>query len=295
MPESLQPLLFVGRSTLDVLYRVDELPEEDTKIYASRLDAAPGGPALNAALTAALLGSSTQLASAVGGGLWAEVVRRKLCETGVGLIDLAAGTSFETPLATVLVNARKATRTAINPPLDQQPLKKLSAVWPAGSQNLPAFALTDGFHLAESIDFLRECTKAGTRLCLDGGSWKPLTEELAPLLDAAICGERFAIPGQPATPESVFSWFATQGVDRVAITRGARSILARDSGRSFEIHIEPVHMADTLGAGDVLHGGFLHHYAAGLGFEEALKRAAKLASLSCRGVGVEAWRKLANQ
>lgn len=295
MPESLQPLLFVGRSTLDVLYRVDELPEEDTKIYASRLDAAPGGPALNAALTAALLGSSTQLASAVGGGLWAEVVRRKLSETGVCLIDLAAGTSFETPLATVLVNARKATRTAINPPLDQQPLKKLSAVWPAGSQNLPTFALTDGFHLAESLDFFRECTKAGTRLCLDGGSWKPLTEELAPLLDAAICGERFAIPGLPASPESVFNWFATQGVDRVAITRGARSILARDSGRSFEIHIEPVPMANTLGAGDVLHGGFLHHYATGLGFEEALKRAAKLASLSCRGVGVEAWRKLANQ
>jgi hypothetical protein len=26
--------LFVGRSTLDALYRLDRLPEEDTKVYA---------------------------------------------------------------------------------------------------------------------------------------------------------------------------------------------------------------------------------------------------------------------
>ncbi|HWT64620.1 MAG TPA: hypothetical protein VN151_00795 [Terracidiphilus sp.] len=33
-------VLFAGRTTLDVLYRLDHLPEEDTKAYASALHAA---------------------------------------------------------------------------------------------------------------------------------------------------------------------------------------------------------------------------------------------------------------
>ena len=61
-------VLFLGRTTLDVLYRLDNLPEEDTKVYASQLQAAPGGPAVNAAITHALLGGEAMLVSAVGSG-----------------------------------------------------------------------------------------------------------------------------------------------------------------------------------------------------------------------------------
>jgi sugar/nucleoside kinase (ribokinase family) len=110
-------VLFVGRATLDALYWLDQLPEEDTKIFARQFQAAPGGPALNAAITHSLLGGEAMLVSAVGGGPWAIPVRAELEKRGISLFDLAADTAYETPLTTVLVNSANSSRTIVNPPV----------------------------------------------------------------------------------------------------------------------------------------------------------------------------------
>jgi sugar/nucleoside kinase (ribokinase family) len=283
--------LFLGRSTLDVLYRLDHLPAEDTKVYADHFQAVPGGPALNAALTHALLGGESMLVSAVGGGPWAAQVRAELDRRQIALLDLAAGTEYETPLTTVLIADDHSSRTIVNPPLSTIRLPHLNGSWekavPGDWGPVPPVVLTDGFHLAETLPLLTACKAAGAALCLDGGSWKPGTAELAPMLTAAICSERFAVPGLDGSPESLFAWFAAQGVSCVALTRGPRPILARERGRRFEIEIAPIKAIDTLGAGDVLHGAFCHFFALKHGFEAALRRASKIATLSCQSVGVQ--------
>jgi sugar/nucleoside kinase (ribokinase family) len=290
-------VLFLGRSTLDLLYRLDRMPEEDTKVYARDLQAAPGGPALNAAITHSLLGGRAMLISAVGGGPWAAPVRSQLRRHGVRLLDLAAGTAYETPLCAVLANTANATRTIVNPPISQVPLRHLGASWAAEAPSywggIPPVVLTDGFFCEEISAFLSTCKDAGAAICLDGGSWKPGTAELAPLLTVAICSERFAIPGQGGGPdgdsEAVFAWFAARGVPIVAVTRGPKSILAIDRGRRFEIEVTKVAATDTLGAGDVLHGAFCHQFARKPDFEPALRRASAIATLSCQGLGAQAW------
>jgi sugar/nucleoside kinase (ribokinase family) len=291
--------LFVGRSTLDALYRLDCLPEEDTKVYARAFHAAPGGPALNAAITHSLLGGEAMLVSAVGRGPWAAVVRAELARHGIALLDLAAGTDYETPLVTALLADSSGSRTAVNPPLAQTKLQCLSGSWEAASGVLPGgpppVILSDGFHLAETLPFLAACRAAGSVLCLDGGSWKPGTSELAPLLTVAICSERFQIPGLGDDPASIFAWFAARGVPSVALTRGAKPILGWEKrsgwerGRRFEIEVEKVAAADTLGAGDVLHGAFCYFYARQPEFEPALRRASRIATLSCQSLGTQAW------
>lgn len=285
-------VLFVGRTTYDVLYWLDKLPEEDTKVYAQALRSAPGGPALNAAITHSLLGGEAMLATAIGGGQWAVPVRADLARKGVLLLDLAEGAAYETPLCTVLVNGSKSTRTIVNPPLATVQLPPLPASWEQAAPAwgpVPNLVLTDGFFIAESLELLRACKRAGAALCMDGGSWKPGTEELASLLSVAICGERFAVPGQTATPEAIFAWFAGKGVPYVAITRGARPILASDRGRRFEIGVQAVKVADTLGAGDVLHGAFCHEFALSGDFEAALRKASAIATLSCQSLGIQGW------
>ncbi|MGD0788010.1 MAG: PfkB family carbohydrate kinase [Terracidiphilus sp.] len=290
-------VLFVGRTTLDLLYRLDRMPEEDTKTYARDLRASPGGPALNAAITHALLGGRAMLISAVGGGPWAAPVRSQLRRRGVRLLDLARGTAYETPLCTVLANAANAARTIVNPPISHIPLRHLGASWaaemPSSWGRIPSVVLTDGFFLEETSALVAACKNEGAAICLDGGSWKPGTEELAPLLTAAICSERFAIPGHSGGPngnsDAVFAWFAAQGVPYVAVTRGARSVLASDRGRRFEIEVAKVAATDTLGAGDVLHGAFCHYFAHRPDFEPALRRASEIATLSCQGLGAQAW------
>ncbi len=284
-------VLFVGRTTLDVLYRLDRLPEEDTKIYADALLAAPGGPATNAALTHALLGGESLLISAIGGGPWAAQVRETLAQYRVQSIDLAAGTVYETPLVTVLVNTARSTRTAVNPPLAAVEFPALPARWNATWGARPRVALTDGFHLDATLALLRGCRDDGTALVLDGGSWKPGTDALAPLLTAAICSERFTLPGKTRDAETTLQWFAAQGVPFVAVTRGPRPILVLDHGHRYEIAIAPIDAVDTLGAGDVLHGAFCHSLALSGDCEQALREASRVATRSCAGLGVSAWKR----
>jgi sugar/nucleoside kinase (ribokinase family) len=281
-------VLFAGRTTVDAVYWMDRLPEEDSKAFAQAFRAAPGGPACNAAITCALLGGRATLVSAIGAGPWAAMVREKLDQEGIGLIDVGEGTGYETPLSTVLVNAANSTRTIVNPPLSKEKLTALTG-WDPRWGELPRVALTDGFHLEETLPLLKECRNGGCALCLDGGSWKPGTEALAPLLSVAICSERFALSGMQADPEKTIAWFAGHGVPCVAVTRGVRSILSFDHGRRFEVAVPDIGAVDTLGAGDVLHGAFCYYFALSGEFESSLRRAAEIATRSCRGVGIAAW------
>jgi sugar/nucleoside kinase (ribokinase family) len=172
-------------------------------------------------------------------------------------------------------------------------LKRLIGGWAAemGAHwgAVPPVILSDGFHLLETLPLLAGCRDAGAALCLDGGSWKPGTGELAPLLTVAICSERFTVPGLGNDPEALFAWFADQGVPCVALTRGAKPILGWERGRRFEIEVEQVDAADTLGAGDVLHGAFCYSYALSPEFEPALRRASQVATLSCQSLGTQGW------
>ena len=282
-------VLFAGRTTVDLLYELDRLPEEDTKVFAQAFRSAPGGPACNAAITCALMGGDATLLSAVGGGPWSMVVRGSLERHGIRLIDLAEGTAYETPLTTVLIGQDRGTRTIVNPPVPAAPLPVLEARWCADWGAAPAVVLTAGFHLRETLPLLSACRGAGAAICLDGGSWKPHEDELTPLLDVAICSEKFAPPGAKANPETTLEWFASRGVNRVAVTCGARPILGLDHGRRFEIAIEKVEARDTNGAGDVLHGAFCYEFARGAEFETALRAASKVATRSCAGPGIACW------
>lgn len=282
-------VLFAGRTTLDALYWLDGLPPEDTKVFARAFRVAPGGPACNAAITHALLGGRATLLSAIGCGPAAEVVRAALGQRGVGLVDLADGTDYETPLTTVLVNAANSTRTIVNPPAEKLERSALGGRWDAVWGDAPAVALTDGFYLKETLPLLAGLREAGAAICLDGGSWKPGTDEVAPLLTAAICSERFVLPGTDANAETTLAWFAAHGVPHAAITRGMRPILCLDRGRRFEIAVARVDAVDTSGAGDVLHGAFCFYFGMSGDFEGSLRRAAAVATRSCEGLGVAWW------
>jgi sugar/nucleoside kinase (ribokinase family) len=281
-------VLFAGRATLDVVYALDQFPAQDTKVFARRMWPAPGGPATNAAITHALLGGKAVLMSAVGGGSWAGFVREEVETLGIDLVDLGDGTAYEAPLTTVLVNTSEGTRTVVNPPPSEVALPRVEG-WHPGWGEMPRIALADGFHLPEILPLLAACREGDALLCLDGGSWKPGTEELAGLLTVAICSERFRVPERQADPEATMAWFVEMGVPNVAVTRGGKSILGWDRGRRFEIAVEKIDGADTLGAGDVLHGAFCYEFARGSDFEAALAFASRVATSSCRGMGIRSW------
>ena len=273
---------FLGRSTLDLLYHVPEFPREDSKIMATRSVTQCGGPALNAAVAFAFLGGSAHLISAVGRGRASEIVKGELRHYGVRLTDLCDDAEFSPPVSSVIINARSGSRTIFNAPA--LPFGQ-DAGFPIPSAPL---LLADGFYVTENLAVLRGFRERGGTICLDGGSWRPETETLLPLASMAICSERFHPPGT-RTIEERLDYLAARGVSRAAVTRGQSPILGCDGGRRFSIPIEPVDAVDTLAAGDILHGAFCWYFLRCENFEESLRTAAKIATLSVRFFGGRDW------
>jgi sugar/nucleoside kinase (ribokinase family) len=271
---------FFGRSTLDLLYRVPHFPSEDSKVMAGAFLAQAGGPALNAAVTFAFLGGAAHLISAVGPGPWSQMVKEELAHYGVRLTDLCDREDFSLPISCVVIDAASGSRTIFNAPA-QLP----DTLSPVPTQPL---LLTDGFYASQFQTLFRDFRQRGGAICLDCGSWRPEMEVLLPLAEIAISSEHF-LPPDAQNSEEVLAYLARRGVAKAAITRGVADIVGYDRGRRISIAIEAVRAVDTLAAGDVLHGAFCWHYLRGGDFEQALRAAAKAATLSVQFFGAREW------
>jgi len=83
-------VIFVGLSTIDVIYSVDKFPKANEKVAARSQDVFVGGPATNACIAYAHLGGNAALATAVGKHSLAAMVRDEAVRYGIQLIDLNA-------------------------------------------------------------------------------------------------------------------------------------------------------------------------------------------------------------
>ena len=128
---------------------------------------------------------------------------------------------------------------------------------------------------------------AGIPVLLDGGSYKPGTEDLLADVDLAILSADFAAPGH----DDPLAWVRQQGCRRAARSAGAGPVLLSEGTCTHSIAVPRVDVVDTLGAGDVLHGAAAYAVACrGLADVPAVLRfAVDVASLSCRYAGALGW------
>jgi len=268
--------VFVGRSTLDVVYACDRIPQADAKIDARAGYVASGGPALNAAITFAGLGGRALLLTEIGEGPLADKVRQDVLSHGVEILDAAAGAGEVLPISSIILTG--ASRAIINQPLAARAADPPGALVAQATQAGADIVLSDG-HLPElALPILRWARGAGVPTVLDGGSWKPWTAELLAWIDIAVVSSRFRPP--PAGGVSDTLELLRRSVGVAAVTNGADPIRWSSGEASGEIRPPAVAAVDTLGAGDVFHGAFCHAYASSRGFQASLAAAADKASRS---------------
>jgi len=274
--------LFVGRSTLDLVYACERFPEPDGKVDATRSYVAAGGPALNAAIAFAGLGGRARLCTALGAGALADRARAELGAYGVEAVDAAEGRADALPVSSVILTG--AARAIVTPP----PPPPGPGLAPGRLEALfarrPDIVLSDG-HLPElALPVLRRARAEGVTTVLDGGSWKPWTGELLPWIDVAVVSGRFRPPGAADVLEAL-----GRDIGQVAATDGPGPIRWRAGAARGEVTPPAVEAVDTLGAGDIFHGAFCHALAGGAGFAASLAAAAAVASRSCAAWGPRAW------
>ncbi|MEV0296220.1 PfkB family carbohydrate kinase [Nocardia sp. NPDC050710] len=281
--------LFVGLSTLDIAYSVDTYPHEDTKTQARDQFLGAGGPAANAAVACAILsGESPLFITALGRHRLADIVRRDLDDHNVRVVDTTPDRADEPPVSSIVVARQSQSRTIVS--LDGS---RITAVFDAaldvhvhGRANL----LIDGHYPDLALGIVDSARRAGVPVVLDAGRWKPVHDQLLPLVDIVICSEAFRPPGFAGDDVQLLDYIRARGPEHAAITRGPDPVLYSTGSRSGSIAVAAVDAIDTLGAGDILHGAFCHYHAIGHGFIGSLERASAVATLSCRSFGTRRWR-----
>lgn len=314
-------LMCCGLTTFDVTQVVDRLPAPDEKVTGRASTVMFGGPAANAAATAAALGVATTLVTAIGSGPVGRVVRAQLETAGVRVIDLLEGHDVDPPVSTVLVTEATGERAVVS--VNDTASRAIPAA-PVEALDGAGVLLLDGWLHAAAVPLARTARARGVRTVLDGGSFKLGTVELLAECDVAIVSADFELPpaagagfelppttasgaasrtGSASSSERDPTRPAPRGSleDLVAISALGPGYVARSAGGGpiatlvegavVDVPVpSPYRVVDTLGAGDVLHGAFAAawHEWPGHPFE-ALELAARVATASVEHAGARGW------
>jgi sugar/nucleoside kinase (ribokinase family) len=277
--------VFVGLSTIDLVYEVDEFPWPDSKITARSQAAYAGGPATNAAITFRHLSGEAALVAAIGRHPLTALIRDELDTYGVKLLDLSPDRTEVPAISAVAVNPA-GHRNVIS--ANAIRISEYSDRVDPGLLDSASVLLVDGHLMTACVAWARAAEEQGVTVVLDGGSWKPGMELLLPHIETAICSADFQPPGCSGH-QQVIEFLKGYGVRQIAITAGSSPIRFVSGQGSGCISVPEVPVVDTMGAGDILHGAYGYYTSVGLNFPDALTRAASVASNSCRFRGTRAW------
>ncbi|WIV62022.1 PfkB family carbohydrate kinase [Amycolatopsis nalaikhensis] len=265
-------MLLAGLCTVDVVQRVEELPAPGEKVQSLRVDVAAGGPATNAAVTAAALGAEATLLTVLGAHPLAALARADLESHGVHLIDLAPDLPDPPPVSAATVRDRDGERTVVS--------RNAAGATFIGKVPLLAadVVLLDGHYPELALGVARG---AEAPVVLDAGSWKPVFDELLPLVDIAACSAHFRAPA-PGLHE--------RGVGTVITTAGPGPVRwSTADGGSGEVPVASVEARDTLGAGDVWHGALAVAVTRERTVTDRIRFANEVAAERVRQVGPRSW------
>ncbi|MBF2063991.1 MAG: sugar kinase [Calothrix sp. C42_A2020_038] len=281
--------LFVGLTTLDLIYLAKSPPQNNQKLVALDYTVAAGGPVTNAAVTFSHLGGQAELLGVLGSHPMTQLIRTDLEKYQVYITDLEPSLQNPPPVSSIIVTQTTGERAVIS----------INAVkTQASPQNIPErlttlenidIVLIDGHQIEVGYHIAQLAKAKNVPVVIDGGSWKPGFEKILPFVNFAICSANFH-PPNCRTQQDTFAYLSHIGIQHIAITHGGQPICCNDK-EILTIDVPSIQPIDTLGAGDIFHGAFCH-YILQNSFAEALSLSAKVAACSCQFFGTRRWLEL---
>uniref|UniRef100_E6VME7 PfkB domain protein n=1 Tax=Rhodopseudomonas palustris (strain DX-1) TaxID=652103 RepID=E6VME7_RHOPX len=279
-------VLCVGIPVRDLTFRVEAVPGRGNKVPASAFGEICGGNALNAAIGIARLGGQAQMCGPMGDAeeAAARFIFDKLAEENIGSDHLVHMPGLVTPISAVLVD-------------------------PTGERTIVTFrdhglwkvALPDADMLLQRCDAIltesrcssfvtplcAEATRRGIPVVVDVDNAMAMNEGLLTAASHLICSaEALHATAGTEDDEEALKKLARLTKAFVAVTRGPKGTLWLDDKQQFrETPAFPVHSVDTLGAGDIFHGGFTVAFGEGQDIAHALRFASAAAALKCTRPG----------
>ncbi|MDJ0509110.1 MAG: sugar kinase [Crocosphaera sp.] len=277
--------LFVGLTTLDIIYLADHFPHSNEKLVALDQTIAAGGPATNAAITFQHFGHQGTLLSMIGNHPISQLICAELEDCSLSVFDLSPYHQDPPPTSSIIVNKLTGERAviSINTTKSQAKAGKLSLEI---LQDMDII-LIDGHQMGVSAIIAQEAQARGIPVVVDGGSWKPGFEKVLPYVDYVICSANF-YPPNCYDSNDVFNYLKQFDIPNIAITYGENPIKYWTEEKFGSIEISEINAVDTLGAGDIFHGSFCH-FILRHNFIDSLAKASEVAEVACQSFGTRKW------
>jgi len=280
--------LFVGLTTVDLVFDLQYYPTEDTKNTACAFEKAAGGPASNAAVCFAYLGGQAHLLSMLGKSNMALIARQDLECCGVVHSDLCNDDEFSPAISAIVASRASATRTICTSPAINADVESLSVAQESFDLTQSDIILIDGHITTVARKIAREAKESGATIVLDGDIYRPEIESLLSDIDIVIFGKSFSVPGKKSVGDAI-EYFRSFGIKSIAATSGPDPIQYWHEGVMGVVEVEPVRAVDTLAAGDFFHGAFCYQFTQSGNFIQSLKFAACVAAHSVTSFGPRMW------
>ncbi|MBT3285309.1 hypothetical protein HN807_07600 [Candidatus Bathyarchaeota archaeon] len=282
-------IIGLGLSTLDVLFRLEDMPTWEAGVVVDEFGIDGGGPAGTGVSASCKLGASVGFIGLYGTDWAGELKLRSLNDAGVDTSKMLVREGPERNVVLVCVNSESGERVFswekgnLSDPLRVEELDK-DYITSADFLHL------DGTYPEAAAQAARWMREAGKTVMLDGSKTsEPISEtirNLVPLVDLLICGSGFSY--QLTGIEDVYE--AGEAVldlgPRVFVqTEGENGSYTVTKDDLFHIPAYDVDVVDTTGAGDVFHGAYLFGLLKGWDIKTITLFSTAVSALKCTKLG----------
>lgn len=273
----------VGLNATDTLIPLQEFPARGSKVEFESASILPGGEVASAMVACQFWGLRTRYVGKFGDDYAAQIHRAAFEQSGVEthLFTAPGCPSYQsfilidrTGERTVL--RRHDERLAIQP-------AELQREWISSARAL----LVDGHDTAAARLAANWAREAGIPVVADLDKLYLGIDSLLPGIDYLITSNDIPglISGESALPKALQIVQERFGNKLSAATLGHDGVLAFDGTSYFYAPAFNVHVADTTGAGDIFHAGFLYGLLQNWSTARRLEFACAAAALNCIAVG----------
>jgi len=278
MSTNLLDLLCIGHASYDQVFSIPHHPTSDEKMQADNLLSCGGGPAANAAVTAAKLGFKAGFCGYLGNDSYGDSHLAELEAHNIDSQLIKRGNS-PTPLSVVLVKPN-GDRALINYKGNTQALAADSVDFSSVKTKTLLF---DGHEAKLSLNALHQPHLKNVPSILDAGSLHDGTLSLMNQIDYLVCSEKFAMQ-YAGTPQTALSQLAAIA-PWVVITLGEHGLIWQHGQEIGQLNAPSIQAIDTTGAGDAFHGAFAAGLTTNMAWQDLLYYASTAGAFCCTKLG----------
>jgi ribokinase len=281
-------LLVFGSLNVDLVFKVDRLPQPGETVLCPGFEPVPGGKGANQAAAAAKAGAGVRMVGRLGGDAFGHLAREALETAGV---DCSGVLTSERPTGIAVIG--------VDPEGENQIMVASGANLDASADQIEDAALSPDVTLLcqnevrpeETFALIERASARGARTILNLAPAIEVPARVLDALDVLVVNEVEAAMAAGVSrigdPADLARDLARRHDLVCVITLGAEGAIAMGSDGGHRVKALPIEAVDTTGAGDAFVGVLAAALHQGQSLAKALCRASVAAGLACLTIGAQ--------